>query len=1157
MLREKSVIVLTIIFVVLIASFSVASAQNKVTKLLEYKLGKSSDQPVLTWIYFSDKGNNISEYLNNPSAIISDKSLRRRAKYLPHNQLVDFTDVPLNKEYIGQLESKGIKIKQKSKWLNAVSAYLTREEIESLKNFASVRKLDLVRTFRKTAPEELLKDERITIDNNVITGTHSYNYGASYTQLNQINVPAVHDLGYTGAGITICLMDAGFSLLSHEVFDNMNIVDTWDFVNGDADVGNGSDMGDGSHGTETLSTIGGFKEGELIGPAFGANYLLAKTENSESETPVEEDNWVAALEWADDLGVDVTSTSLGYIDFDPPYDSYTWEDMDGNTATITIAADLAVKKGIVVLNSAGNEGYNSSHNTLGAPSDGDSVIAVGAVTSSGSRSSFSSVGNTVDGRIKPDVMAMGSSVTVASPYSTTGYTTSSGTSFSCPLAAGVAALILEYNPNLPPMLVRDVMRNTASNADNPDREYGWGILNALEAINNAIIPDSTPPDAITDLAVQNRTSNSITLQWTTPVDTTVQGVVTFDIRYSTSPITEANFSSATQIPFTGTVGDAGSSNSITLDNLPFSTTYYFAVKSADIFDNWSSISNAVSGTTLAAPVILVTPENVHHDLAQNQTVTDFITIENQSGSASTLDFTVTTDNNTFPEGSVKLNIKPKFEIEKSNAAEQISKSAEEKKGMSIQGAGGPDTYGYEWIDSDETGGPQYTWNDISATGTEVTDWAPTGSYSETDEGYAGPFNLGINFKFYGEPKNQIYFSTNGYLTFIQETEATFSNKAIPNTLIPNDMICAFWDDLKAEDGGRLYYKTDGNKFIVQFTDWKRYSGEGTYTYQYVLYSTGRIMIYYKSMSGELESATIGIENATGTDGLQIAYNASYVHNNMAVKISSDPEWLTVQNFSGTIYSGFSAQIELLFEANEYPEGDYSMDVIITSNDPNAPEKIVPVSMTIDNNVPVELTDFTLNLVDGKVELIWETATETNNKGFEIQRQNTKRNSDNVSLVPASPINGYAATNWEKIGFVEGNGTTADAHKYSFTDEKPEQGLNRYRLKQIDFDGGFEYSAVVETELLPTQFKLFQNYPNPFNPTTTVKFQLPEQAVVNISLFDILGRKVKELFNRSAEAGAYKLQLDGANLGSGVYIIQMNADGATGNYIHRIKINLIK
>ncbi|NOX19099.1 MAG: S8 family serine peptidase [Chlorobi bacterium] len=1140
MLQRNSKIILTIILVLSTALFSAASAQNKVTKLLNYKLEKSSDKPILTWIYFSDKGNNVSAYLNNPSSIVSAKSLKRRAKYLPQDQLVDFTDVPINSVYLRRLENSGVKIKQKSKWLNAVSAYLSKEQIGSLKSFTFVKKLDLVRTFKKAKPVELTNDDKIIPSENEIAGTHSYNYGASYTQLNQINVPAVHDLGYTGAGITICLMDAGFSLLSHEVFDNMNIVDTWDFVNGDADVSNGSDMGDGSHGTETLSTIGGFKEGELIGPAFGANYLLAKTENTESETPIEEDNWAAALEWADDRGVDVTSTSLGYLSFDPPYDGYTWEDMDGNTAVITIAADLAVKKGIVVVNSAGNEGYNATHNTLGAPADGDSVITVGAVTSSGSRSSFSSVGNTVDGRIKPDVMAMGSSVTVASPYSATGYTTSSGTSFSCPLAAGVAALILEYNPNLPPILVRDIMRSAASNADNPDREYGWGILNALEAINNAIIPDSTPPDAITDLSIPNRTSNSLTIEWTTPVDTTVQGVVAFDIRYSNSPITEAGFSSAAQIPFTGTVGDAGSVNTLTVNNLPFETTYYFAIKSADIFNNWSPISNQANGTTLAAPVISVTPEAMHHDLAQNQTLTDFITVLNQSENSSTLDFAVTTDNNTFPEGSVKLKIKPKPEIQKSASNETISKTAEEKKGMSIQGAGGPDVYGYEWIDSDETGGPQYVWNDISATGTEVTNWDPTGAYNELDEGYAGPINLGINFKFYGDPKTQIYFSTNGYITFVQETDATYSNKAIPNSFLPNDMICAFWDDLTADNGGRLYYKTDGNKFIVQFTDWKQYNGAGTYTYQYVLYSTGRIMVYYKSMSGDLQGATVGIENADGTDGLQIAYNAPYIHNDMAVKISSDPEWLTVQDFSGTIYSGFSAQIELLFEANEYPEGDYSMDVIITSNDPNAPEKIVPVTMTIDNNVPVELTSFSANAVEGNVLLTWKTATETNNKGFQVQRKKDKVESE-----------------WKEIGFVEGNGTTADGHSYSFVDEKPGTGLNKYRLKQIDFDGGFEYSAIVETELLPTEFKLFQNYPNPFNPATTVKFQLPEQAVVNIALYDILGRKVKELFNQSAEAGTYKIQLDGNNLGSGVYILQMNADGADKNYINRIKINLIK
>ena len=157
--------------------------------------------------------------------------------------------------------------------------------------------------------------------------------------------------------------------------------------------------------------------------------------------------------------------------------------MDGNTTIITNGADYAASIGIVVVNSAGNDGYNSSHNTLGAPADGDSVITAGAVTSSGNRSSFSSVGPTVDGRFKPDIMALGSGDVVASPYNDHNYTTASGTSFSCPLSAGVAALILCVNPNLTPMQVRDAMRNTASQSSNPDNLYGWGILNALDAIN--------------------------------------------------------------------------------------------------------------------------------------------------------------------------------------------------------------------------------------------------------------------------------------------------------------------------------------------------------------------------------------------------------------------------------------------------------------------------------------------------------------------------------------------------------------------------------------------------------------------------------------------------------------------------------------------------
>jgi subtilisin family serine protease len=250
-------------------------------------------------------------------------------------------------------------------------------------------------------------------------------------------------------------------------------------------VPNDPSPGTGAHGVNTLSTIAGYRDGQLIGPAWGATIILARTENDSSETPVEEDNWAAAIEWADSIGVDVTTTSLGYNTYDPPYTSWTWQDMNGNTTVITRAADWAVSRGIVVCNSAGNSGYNPSQNTLGAPADGDSVIAVGAVGPTGTISSFSSCGPTtsIPPRIKPDVCAQGSSVRVASSTNPTGYGSSQGTSFSCPLTAGVAALIVKARPNATPVQIANAMRSTASRASTPDNQYGWGIVNALAAIN--------------------------------------------------------------------------------------------------------------------------------------------------------------------------------------------------------------------------------------------------------------------------------------------------------------------------------------------------------------------------------------------------------------------------------------------------------------------------------------------------------------------------------------------------------------------------------------------------------------------------------------------------------------------------------------------------
>jgi serine protease AprX len=468
--------------------FAQSSLEKFTPQLDEVVSSAGQNEELLVWVFFTDKGNQIQSYFSNPTSVVSEKSLKRRAKVLSEGNLINERDLPVYQNYIRQIEAQGLRLKQKTKWFNGVSGFATKSELTQIANLQFVKKLDIVHRFKKDNTEEESEND-VPQDQNLTKpeGVHSFNYGQSFTQLNQITVPQVHDLGYSGAGVTICMMDAGFDKwTTHQVFDSLHVIATWDFVNGDPGVENGSDMGNGAHGTNTLSLIGGFYPGQLIGPAYGADFILTKTENTESETPIEEDNWIAALEWADSIGVDLTSTSLGYLTFDPPYPSYTWQDMDGNTAVITNGADYAVSIGIFVANSAGNEGYDPNHNTLNAPADGDSVIAVGSVTSSGSRSSFSSVGPTVDGRIKPDLMAMGSNDYVACHSNNSCYTHGDGTSYSCPLLAGAAALLLEADPNLTPIQLSAVLKNTASQSGNPDNLYGWGIIDTYAALESLV-----------------------------------------------------------------------------------------------------------------------------------------------------------------------------------------------------------------------------------------------------------------------------------------------------------------------------------------------------------------------------------------------------------------------------------------------------------------------------------------------------------------------------------------------------------------------------------------------------------------------------------------------------------------------------------------------
>jgi len=469
---------------------------EKLSVQLQKRLAVSSvDQKITLFVYFKDKGENLADKLLQAKESLTPQALQRRTTNLGIDNVVSFNDIPIESSYIELIKSHVVKVRHQLRNINAISVEAKPEEIENILSYAFVRRIDLVQQLKRESQSKniVLKSSGHVFDKQLMSNME-LDYGSSFTQNNLINIPAVHNLGYDGSGVSIALFDAGFNRLTHEAFTQMTIAGAWDFVNNDGDVGDGADMGVGSHGTNTLSAIGGYSPTNLIGPAFAANYYLAKTENTESELHVEEDNWCAAAEWADENGVQIISSSLGYTVFDSGTD-YNSSDMNGDTTVITRCADLVAENGIVVINSIGNSG--SSRSSLGAPSDGDFVLAVGAVQSSGAVATFSSVGPSADGRIKPDISAMGAGVTVASSISDTGYVLADGTSFACPLTAGVAALILEANNNLTAAQVRDILRSTSAQALTPDNSSGYGIVDALAAVEfaNQAMNGSLPPSA--------------------------------------------------------------------------------------------------------------------------------------------------------------------------------------------------------------------------------------------------------------------------------------------------------------------------------------------------------------------------------------------------------------------------------------------------------------------------------------------------------------------------------------------------------------------------------------------------------------------------------------------------------------------------------------
>ena len=477
-------------------------AETKCTASLTQALeAAASGDRFTVWVFFTDKGRHESMKQSIPTDVVTRRALNRRARSLPADRLVDYTDLPVEPSYLNAVASVGCEVRQYSKWFNAVSVAVTASGIQKIESLPFVSTLDLVIVFKRPRSGDSVTTSTLAEALKKGGGTQDLDYGPSLPQVSLENIPAVHATGNSAQGIIIGMFDNGFRLLEHEAFDSLRsrIIAQYDFVDHKESVApNNPKSTFGGHGINTLSTIAGFKPGRIIGPAYGASFILARTENDSSETPVEEDNWARAIEWAESLGVDITSTSLGYDKYDKPYTSWTWEDMDGETTLITRAAVMAARKGVIVVNSAGNEGVTRrlQPNSLVAPGDADSILTAGAVSPGGIRASFSSFGPTADRRIKPDVMAVGTSVYVADATKTTGYQYVQGTSFSCPLTAGVAALVLKAHPNASAMDVINAMKAAASRASNPDPFYGWGIVNAAATIAEFDTTGPKPPPPV-------------------------------------------------------------------------------------------------------------------------------------------------------------------------------------------------------------------------------------------------------------------------------------------------------------------------------------------------------------------------------------------------------------------------------------------------------------------------------------------------------------------------------------------------------------------------------------------------------------------------------------------------------------------------------------
>jgi hypothetical protein len=426
------------------------------------------------WIKFKDKSNN-GFTLSNPSAFLSQQSINRRTQ---QGIAIDSSDLPVTQVYIDSISPYTNRLVHRLKWFNMIVVEIDNPvNLLSLKHFSFIDSVAPIASFPyKSLLAGSKFESAIPVDQQIV---YPDIHGAAYEQLSMMNGDLLHQMGYRGQGIIISLMDNGLvgTGIAH-AFDSVRprILDEWDFVNNQPDLY--YDPGNGSHGTATFSCIAGNVPNYYVGSAPEASFCLFQSEDNSAEWVMEEYNWAAAAERADSDGAQIFSTSLGYTTFDNDIGDNTYADLTGNTAVMTMAGNIASSKGIIVFNSAGNDGDDNWY-YISVPADGDSIIAVGAVDSNRYIAPFSSNGPNSSGRIKPDLCAQGYPAYVVTSSGDIG--AESGTSFSCPTLAGCAASLWSAFPGKTAKDIQTAIMMSADRYMCPNNQYGYGVPNFYNA----------------------------------------------------------------------------------------------------------------------------------------------------------------------------------------------------------------------------------------------------------------------------------------------------------------------------------------------------------------------------------------------------------------------------------------------------------------------------------------------------------------------------------------------------------------------------------------------------------------------------------------------------------------------------------------------------